>query len=339
MRKQMVIFLVIGVLLLSVFEALAAESNVIRVTTWGGSYKATYEKVVPLFEKEYDAKVEWHVGSNQSFMVQARMGQVDVVTNTILQSTEGEMEGLWAELDPKKISNMANLFKVAKHSKYTIYANVGPYNLIYNSKQIKTPPTSWDDLWNPAYKNRVILYPFHSVGTTCLFILAAQQKGGGIDNIEPGLNRLAELQKSGNLIGMPAGESEMISLYELEEAWIGPLTNGRVKDLWNKGASFMKIVRPKPTFGMITSMNVVKTSKNLDLAMKFVNFVLSPPVQEAYAKFNLYAPTVNNAKVPPEVTDLMLNEADMNRLFVVDWVAVNKVRAQWEERWNKMISK
>lgn len=90
---------------------------------------------------------------------------------------------------------------------------------------------------------------------------------------------------------------------------------------------------------MITAMNVVKTSKNLDLAMKFVNFALGVACQEAYAKFNLYAPTVNNVKVPPEVTDLMLNEADMNRLFLVDWVTVNKVRAQWEERWNKMTSK
>jgi putative spermidine/putrescine transport system substrate-binding protein len=249
------------------------------------------------------------------------------------------MEGLWAELDPKKIPNMANLFKVAKHSKYTIFTNVGPYNLIYNSKHIKTPPTSWEDLWNPAYKNRVILYPFHSVGTICLLILSAQQKGGDINNIDPGMNRLVELHKSGNLIGMPPGESEMISLFELEEAWIGPLTNGRVKNLWDKGATFIKIVRPKPTFGMITSMNVVKTSKNPDLAMKFVNFALGVACQEAYGKFNLYAPTVDNAKVPPEVKDLMLNEADMNRLFLVDWVTINKVRAQWEERWNKMISK
>jgi len=338
MQERMTIFCLVLFCLFLSLEIQAAE-NVVRVTTWGGSYKATYEKVAPLFEKEYNAKVEYHVGTSQSFMVKARQAQVDVVTNTILQSVEGEMEGLWAELHPNKIPNMANLFKVAKNSKYTIFANVGPYNLIYNSKRIQTPPTSWDDLWNPAYKNRVILYPFHSVSTTCLLILLAQQKGGGIDNIDPGLNRLAELKKNDNLIGMPPGESEMISLFELEEAWIGPLTNGRVKDLWDKGASFMKIVRPKPTFGMITTMNVVKASKNLDLAMKFVNFALGQACQEAYGKNNLYAPTVNNAKVPPEVKDLMLNEADMNRLFLVDWVAVNKVRAQWEERWNKLITK
>jgi len=330
--------LVTGILLGLVFQAAGDESNVVRVTTWGGSYKNTYEKVAPIFEKENNAKIEWHVGTNESFMVKARQGQVDVVTNTILQSVEGEMDALWADLDPAKIPNMANLFKVANYSKHTIFTNVGPYNLIYNDEKVKTPPT-WEDMWNPAYKNRVILYPFHSVGTTCLLIWLAEKGGGGIDKIGPGMNRLAELQKSGNLIGMPTGEAEMISLYELKEAWIGPLTNGRVKDLWNKGASFIKVVHPQPTFGMITAMNVVKTTKNPNLAMKFVDFCLGIACQEAFAVNNLYAPTVKNVKTPDELQPLMLNEADMNRLYMVDWVKVNKLRAQWQEQWTKLTTK
>lgn len=316
-----------------------AQPNVITVTTWGGNYKQTYEKTVPIFEKENNAKVEWHVGSNQSFMVKARAGQVDVVTNTMVQSVEGEMEGLWAPLDPQNIPNMANLFNVAKYSKFTLFANVGPYNLVYNDKHIKTPPASWNDLWNPAYKNRVVMYPFHYVGTLNLLLWLAQQKGGGINNIDPGLDRLVELHKSGNIIGMPPGESEMVSLLQLEEAWIGMLTNGRVKDLWDKGATFIKMTRPKPTYGMITTMNVVKTSKNLDLAMKFVNYALGVECQEAYAKFNLYSPTVKNVKAPPEVKDFILDEAAMSNLFFVDWIAVNKILPQWQERWNKMITK
>jgi putative spermidine/putrescine transport system substrate-binding protein len=172
-----------------------------------------------------------------------------------------------------------------------------------------------------------------------LLIWLAEKGGGGIDKIEPGMNRLAELQKSGNLIGMPTGEAEMISLYELKEAWIGPLTNGRVKDLWNKGASFIKVVHPEPTFGMITAMNVVKTTKNPNLAMKFVDFCLGIACQEAFAVNNLYAPTVKNVKTPAELQPLMLNEADMNRLYMVDWVKVNKLRAQWQEQWTKLTTK
>ena len=29
--------------------------------------------------------------------------------------------------------------------------------IIYNKKYVNTAPTSWQDLWNPVYKGRVIL--------------------------------------------------------------------------------------------------------------------------------------------------------------------------------------
>ena len=29
--------------------------------------------------------------------------------------------------------------------------------IVYNKDKIKTPPTSWNDLWNPAYKGHVVL--------------------------------------------------------------------------------------------------------------------------------------------------------------------------------------
>lgn len=340
MRKYWVILLVIGFSLLNVFEVLADESNVLRVTTWGGSYKNTYEMVAPLFEKEYNAKLEWEVGSSDAFQVKARLGQVDVVTNDLARSIDGEIEGLWMELDPKKIPNMANLYKVAKYSKNFVFANIGDYTLVYNSNKIKRAPTSWDDLWDPAYKNRVVMYYVLNSGTLSLMILKAQQKGGGIDSIDPGFNRLVDLYKSGNTIGWLKAETEMVSLFELQEAWIGMLTNGRVKGLWDKGMDFIKIVRPKEgTFGMITTLNVVKTTKNPDLAMKFVNFALSPPVQEAYAKFNFYAPTVKNAKVPAELKDVLLSGESVDNLFIPNWNAVNKVKAQWAERWDKTVSK
>ena len=233
---------------------------------------------------------------------------------------------------------MANLYESAKYSKYTVFANVGDYALAYNSKHIKPPPTSWDDLWNPKYKNRVVTYYFQNSSTLGLMVMQAQKRGGSIDNIDPGLNRLVELYKSGNLIGMIKGESEMVSLYQLEEAWLGPLTLGRIKSLWDKGADFIKIVRPKEgTFGMITCLNVVKSTKKRDLAMKFVNHALGPECQEAYATRNLYSPTVSNAKIPPELKGMLLSKEAVNRLFIPDWTAINKHKESWAERWDKMI--
>ena len=339
MNKKLVIFCIVVMLsMFLIIGAQAAPKTVLRVTTWGGMYQECYEDTIDSFEKENNVQVEWVLGTYADWMAKARAGELDVVTNNFLYSVMGEKEGLWAELDETKIPNMANLYDRAKSSKYTVWSNIGDYVIAYNSKHIKTAPTSWDDLWDPAYKNRVVIRNFLNTGLLCLIVQQAEQRGGGIKNIDPGLNRLLELYNSGNVIAMAQSDAEQQSLLQLEEAWIGLVCNGRVIDLQKKGFDFIKIARPKEgTYAMISALNVPKASKQQDLAMKFVNHVLSPKVQEVFAERTFYAPVVNNAKVSPEVEDLLVGEEVIAKMYIPDFVAINEVMAEWAERWDRLI--
>lgn len=335
------------ILLVAAFAVGAAPAEasdcVLRVTTWGGNYQSTYKKVVPKFEKENNCKVDFVVGASPDFMVRTRLGQTDVVTNTLTNSISGEKEGVWLDLDPAKIPNMANLYPKANHSKQTLFLNLGDFALAYNSKKILHEPKSWDELWDPKYKGRVLLYYFEAVGTVGLLLQQAEKHGGGIENIEPGLQRLVGLSKSGNLVGMADVESQMVSMFELGEAWIGQLTTGRLKDLWDKGAKHIKIARPpEGTFPQITSVNIAKSTKNPELAMKFVNFLLEPEVQEAFAMNNLYAPTVRNAVIPADFQyrDLLLLDEDaINRLYVIDQARVNELLPTWRAKFDRLMTR
>ena len=338
--KKLVFFVI--VILFSLFLILGSEviaQEVLRVTTWGGQYNKSYDETIGIFEKENNCKVEWVIGDCPSFNIKARLNQVDVVTTDLGHSIAGENEGLWAELDPTKIPNMAHLYDIAKYSQYTVFANVGDFVLAYNSKYIKTTPTSWNELWDPAYKNRVALYQFLGSPTLGLMLQQAEQAGGGIDNIDPGLDRMYELYKSGNIITFAGGDSEIQSLLETEEAWLAQSTNGRVVNSWEKGLDFIKLARPKEgTVGMITTLNVVKGTKKLDLAMKFINYALSPECQLVFAQNSYYSPTVDNVKIPTELESILLSQEEIGRLFIPDWSKINKVKDEWAERWDKMIS-
>jgi len=326
--------------LLAIVAAQAkADDCVVRVTTWGGNYQKTYETVAPEFEKAYSCKVEWVVGSSPDHLVKSRLGQVDVATNTLLNSIAGEREGLWLELDPAKIPNMANLYPNAIYSHYTIFANVGDYVLAYNSEKIKEAPTSWDALWDPQYKNHVIIYGFEHIPTLTLAVLEAQKAGGSIDNMEPGLKRMAELVKSGNLIGALDVESQMVSLLQTGDAWLAIMATGRVKDLWDKGGKEVKVARPKEgTFPLITSVNITKTAKDPAMAMNFVNFVLSKNWQEAFATRNVYAPTVKNAVIPPDFqyAALLVRDEDFKHLYLPDQEKIAQMKASWRETLNHL---
>ncbi|QQF07050.1 ABC transporter substrate-binding protein [Sinorhizobium meliloti] len=315
-----------------------AEDCALRVTTWGGSYQATYQAVAQKFEEEHNCRIEWVVGASPDHLIKARLGQVDVVTNTLLNSIAGEKEGLWQKLDPAKIPNMANLYPNAVHSPYTVFANVGDYVLAYNKDTVTTGPATWDELWKPEYKNRVVIYGIDHIPTLSLTVLQAEKNGGSIDNVEPGLDRMAELIKSGNLIGSLDVESQMVSLFETGDAWLGMLATGRMKELLSKGVTNVSFVRPEEgTFPLITSVNIHKDAKNSAMAAAFVNYILSSEVQVAFATRNLYAPTVKNAEIPDdfEFRDLLVLNDAFGRLYLPDQEKITANKAGWQQQLNQ----
>ncbi|MDE4605793.1 ABC transporter substrate-binding protein [Sinorhizobium meliloti] len=315
-----------------------AEDCALRVTTWGGSYQATYQAVAQKFEEEHNCRIEWVVGASPDHLIKARLGQVDVVTNTLLNSIAGEKEGLWQKLDPAKIPNMANLYPNAVHSPYTVFANVGDYVLAYNKDTVTTLPATWDELWKPEYKNRVVIYGIDHIPTLSLTVLQAEKNGGSIDNVEPGLDRMAELIKSGNLIGSLDVESQMVSLFETGDAWLGMLATGRMKELLSKGVTNVSFVRPEEgTFPLITSVNIHKDAKNSAMAAAFVNYILSSEVQVAFATRNLYAPTVKNAEIPDdfEFRDLLVLNDAFGRLYLPDQEKITANKAGWQQQLNQ----
>ena len=71
--------------------------------------------------------------------------------------------GMLQELDHSKLPVMAGLdpnylnLSFDPGNKYTIPYEAGTDAIVYNADKIKTAPTSWNDLWNPAYAGRIVM--------------------------------------------------------------------------------------------------------------------------------------------------------------------------------------
>lgn len=186
--------------------------------------------------------------------------------------------------------------------------------------------------------NRVVIYGIDHIPTLSLTVLQAEKNGGSSDNVEPGLDRMAELIKSGNLIGSLDVESQMVSLFETGDAWLGMLATGRMKELLSKGVTNVSFVRPEEgTFPLITSVNIHKDAKNPAMAAAFVNYILSSEVQVAFATRNLYAPTVKNAEIPDdfEFRDLLVLNDAFGRLYLPDQEKITANKAGWQQQLNQ----
>jgi putative spermidine/putrescine transport system substrate-binding protein len=86
---------------------------------------------------------------------------------------------------------------------------------------------------------------------------------------------------------------------------------------------------------------VTKVAKNPDKAFAFVNYILSPEVQLAFATRNLYAPTVENVTIPADFAyrDLLVQNEQFKRLFLPDQEKITASKAKWQEDLNKLTSK
>lgn len=337
-RKIIILIITLIIMNIMLLMPSAAEPITLRVTTWGGNYRDVYAMAVDKFEKENNCKIEWVIGQNPEFIVKARNNQVDVVTVNYKFALQGEEEGLWLKLDPEIITNMKDLHKRAIRSDYILWKDIGESFLLYNSNYIKEEPTSWLDLWKPEYKDRVILLYFLNAGTLELTALLAELEGGSIDNMEPGIRKLAELYNSGNLHAMPESETVRVQLYEQEEVWIGQMSAGRIKDLWDKGFDQLKIVRPvEGTFSFQSSISIAKNTPYPELAQKFVNYAISPENQTNFILYNLYAPTNMKVTIPDfEYKDLILTPEDIDTLFIPDYVTMNKYQGEWAEMFDRL---
>ena len=114
-----------------------------------------------------------------------------------------------------KSQNMLAAYKVATWD--TIKGTNDPDGFYYvdysgvmvlevNSDVVKTMPATYKDLLNPMYKGQVALAgdPRASNQAAQSVYAAALANGGSLDNIQPGLDFFAQLNKSGNLLPLIA---------------------------------------------------------------------------------------------------------------------------------------
>jgi putative spermidine/putrescine transport system substrate-binding protein len=267
-------------------------------------------------------------------LVKARAHVVDVVFGDPIFSFTGEVQDLWEELDEKSIPNLKHLYDFGRLSEYTIITDFGVYGIAYNPKFIKKPPTSWLDLWNPEYKGKVTMRSFRP-DTIELMILMAKMNGGDERHIDPGFKKMSEL--GDNVRVWWHGHSECLLLFKNEDVWLSVWTNGRTAWAKREGANVEFVIPKEGGSAMISTVNVVKGGKNVELAKKFVNWRLSDQPQRRLAEVAGYTPIRKGVILEPEAAKIMPAIEEIESLQVSDWRYILTVWDEWSERWNMEI--
>ncbi len=147
---------------------------------------------------------------------------------------------------------------------------------------------------------------------------AALASGGSMTNYEPGKERLLACRKAGARI-LPTNEA-MAQALQNEEVGICIMWKARAVQ-WQKAGAKVETVAPKEGIPLYISGFVIpKNAPNKDGAHVWLNEMLQPSAQEAFAEDMGYNGTVTNAKIPPATEKRIGFSADeRKRLIDLDY--------------------
>lgn len=240
-----------------------AASGQVVVGTWGGDYQNLQQQhIADPIMKPMGVEVVFDPANDSvrktKLMAERRLprGSMDVAALTASGSYEMWKNGAIEELDESKIPNLKNALPSLK-TKYSVPHIYTGRVILYNPKLVKTPPTSYADLWKPENAGKVGVIDIQYQTT---IESAAMINGGSLTNYEPGKEKLLELKKMGVKI-YPTNEA-MAQALKTEECAMCIMWQARGV-MWQRAGIPIEIVVPKEGVVLyISDMSVPKNARN-----------------------------------------------------------------------------
>lgn len=249
----------------------------------------------------------------------------------------GQMEGYISKRPETGLKNLGNAYPalLEKSGGFGVPATYSLVGIAYNTQLVKTPITSWADLWRPEFKGKVGIARTSSNLGLATLVVAAKTFGGSEDNIEVGWTKLKELEPK--VSRSPAILGQML---EREEIAVAPLWNNNTAAAVEKGLP-IKFIMPKPgAIAIISFMSAISRTREPDLVNEWLDGILSAEYQSRAAGAPYYfGPTVKNVIVPDSARAYTPSTPDeVLALQTVDWNKIVPVRGQLVDRFDRVFA-
>jgi putative spermidine/putrescine transport system substrate-binding protein len=318
-----------------------AQSKEFVSTVFGGVYEREYRKhIIEPFEKEFGVKVLTKTGLSTEWltnsMVNRKAPEIDLLLLPYPDSIKATTEGLGMPLTVADIPNIAEIAPVwyDQYEKTGVGLDYVGYGIAYREDLVPVAPKSWQDLWNPAYKGKVIVPEIGQWGSWELLVISARLNGGSEDKMDPAFAALKRLNP--NVKQFFKSGVDIANLLGSGEAWVcGMTTNIPAYGLIDAGKPVKFIYPTEGAMAGAVSYHIAKNSKSADISKKFINFALRKDVQENFCNGVVAAPTNINSVVN-ERTRSRVPARENLQLF--SWAKIIPQMSELADRWNQEVA-
>jgi len=341
MHKNLVTALALSAAALLTAAPAMAQDKTLTISWWGFNGDKMEAIILAPFREQCGCELIFETGNAGERLnkLQVRNGEgVDVIYLSDSFSQTGIEAGLFQKIDPAKLPNLAGIYDLAKDPQggYGPAYTIGRVGIVYDSATVTTPITSWDDLWSAEMASSLSLPNVTTTAGPMVVIKAGEHAGvDAFADTDGAFAALEELKP--NVVKNYNTGSEMINLFstgEIKAAIAQDFTLGQIQ------AALPTAKWAELSEGAIATLNTVNIptgAANVDLAYEFINFILSPEIQQQLAEQGVDAPVVTSVELTPEQAALWTYGADtIAGLQRVDYVKMNAAKGGWVDRWNEL---
>lgn len=309
-------------------------------------------KTIELFEEETGISVTYEEYETNEIMYPKIVSQAiayDVVCPSDYMIQRMIENDLLAEINWDNIPNIKNMdptyMEQSKSfdpkNKYSVPYCVGTVGILYNKSMVKEPVDSWDILWNPKYKDSILMQD----SVRDAFAVALKRLGHSINSTE--VDQLAaaaeDLMEQKPLVQayvVDQVRDKMIG----NEAALGVIYSGEAGYTKRENPDLEYVIPKEGSNVWIDSWVIPKNAQNKENAEKFINFMCRPKI--ALMNFEYLTYSTPNLKAREMIEDeeirnskiLFPEPEDLSNCETFQFLG-DDVDSYYNELWNKVKSK
>lgn len=259
-----------------------SSGNTLTVYNWGDYID---DELIDRFEEETGIKIIYETfDSNEAMLTKIQQGGTtyDIAVPSEYMIAKMQEEDLLLPLDHSKLPNLKNIderfmdLPFDPDNKYSVPYFWGTVGIVFNREMLGDMEiTSWNDLWNPAFENEILLIDgAREIIGMGLNSLGYSLNDTNIDHLEEAKAKLDTLTP--NIKAIVGDEIKM--LIANEEASIGLVWSGDAADMMWENESLDYVVPSEGSNLWFDNMVIPKTAKNIEGAHAFINFMLDAEI-------------------------------------------------------------
>lgn len=280
--------------------AMAADTTIdLRVYNWG-EYISNGEDgsldVVKEFEnRNPNIKVEYNTyASNEELYAKLRSGSAnyDVIIPSDYMVSRMIQEDMLEKLDFDRLPNYEDVMDSFKNleydptNEYSVPYTWGTVGIIYNTKMVDEPVTSWDILWDPDYMGNILMFN----NSRDAFGIALKRMGYSQNTTDPEiLDQAAEDLKEQKQILQSYVMDEIFDKMSNGEAALAPYYAGDALTMIEDNPDLAFVVPEEGSNRFVDAMVIPKGVRHKEAAEDFINFMMEPEIALANIEYLGYS--------------------------------------------------